>query len=201
MEKAGYADGMKTAVSIPDDIYRTAQRLALRTRKSRSRLFSDALREYLPRHAPDEVTAAVDRACAEGGTSAGPVRFCRRPRHPEGKRVVISQGDIWRAELSRSHRVRSGIPRAGGGCSGWQLKPEPDWHGRLHSPQQQPQVGLGSRKRPAGAHWTSLPRDSVANVSPLINIDQQMLTARAEKIPRSQLELVLAGIDTALGRS
>ena len=35
--------------------------------KSRSRLFSDALEEYLARHAPDEVTEAMNRACAEAG--------------------------------------------------------------------------------------------------------------------------------------
>jgi len=60
---------MKTAVSIPDDVYRGAEILARRTKKSRSRLVSDALREYLARHAPDDVTEAMDRACAEvGGT-------------------------------------------------------------------------------------------------------------------------------------
>jgi metal-responsive CopG/Arc/MetJ family transcriptional regulator len=55
---------MKTAVSIPDDVFQGAERLARRTRKSRSQLFSDALREYVARHAADEVTAAVDRVCA-----------------------------------------------------------------------------------------------------------------------------------------
>lgn len=58
---------MKTAVSIPDDIFDGAERLARRTKKSRSRLFSDALREYLARHTPDEVTAAVDKAVSELG--------------------------------------------------------------------------------------------------------------------------------------
>jgi metal-responsive CopG/Arc/MetJ family transcriptional regulator len=58
---------MKTAVSIPDEIYHGAERLARRTKKSRSQLFSDALLEYLARHAPDEVTEAMDRACAEVG--------------------------------------------------------------------------------------------------------------------------------------
>jgi metal-responsive CopG/Arc/MetJ family transcriptional regulator len=58
---------MKTAVSIPDDIFEGAERLARRTKRSRSRLFSDALREYLARHTPDEVTAAVDRAMSELG--------------------------------------------------------------------------------------------------------------------------------------
>ena len=56
---------MKTAVSIPDDLFAGAERLARRTKKSRSKLFSDALREYVARHAPDDVTAAMDRVCAE----------------------------------------------------------------------------------------------------------------------------------------
>lgn len=56
---------MKTAISIPDDVFRKADRLAIRTRKSRSQLFCDAVREYVARHAPDEVTEAMDRVCAE----------------------------------------------------------------------------------------------------------------------------------------
>jgi len=58
---------MKTAISIPEDVYRGAERLARRTKKSRSRLYGDALKEYLARHAPDEVTEAMNRACTEVG--------------------------------------------------------------------------------------------------------------------------------------
>jgi metal-responsive CopG/Arc/MetJ family transcriptional regulator len=58
---------MKTAISIPDDVFQGAERLARRTKKSRSQLFSDALWEYVPRHTPDEVTEAMDRVCAELG--------------------------------------------------------------------------------------------------------------------------------------
>jgi len=58
---------MKTAVSIPDEVFEGAERLARRTKKSRSRLFSDAVREYVARHAPEEVTDAMDRVCAELG--------------------------------------------------------------------------------------------------------------------------------------
>jgi metal-responsive CopG/Arc/MetJ family transcriptional regulator len=61
---------MKTAVSIPDEVFQVAERLARRTRKSRSQLFSDAIREYVARHAPDEVTEAMDRVCAELGRPA-----------------------------------------------------------------------------------------------------------------------------------
>jgi metal-responsive CopG/Arc/MetJ family transcriptional regulator len=56
---------MKTAVSIPDDVFQGAERLARHTRKSRSRLYTDALREYLGRHASEEVTDAMDRVCLE----------------------------------------------------------------------------------------------------------------------------------------
>jgi hypothetical protein len=36
---------MKTAVSIPDEVFEGAERLARHTKRSRSRLFSDALKE------------------------------------------------------------------------------------------------------------------------------------------------------------
>jgi metal-responsive CopG/Arc/MetJ family transcriptional regulator len=63
---------MKIAVSIPDEVYQEAERLARRTKKSRSRLYGDALKEYLARHAPDEVTEAMNRACAEVGEGIDP---------------------------------------------------------------------------------------------------------------------------------
>lgn len=52
---------MKTAVSIPDDVFLDADRIARRAKKSRSQLYSDALREYIARHEPDEVTEAMNR--------------------------------------------------------------------------------------------------------------------------------------------
>jgi metal-responsive CopG/Arc/MetJ family transcriptional regulator len=58
---------MKTAVSIPDDVFEGAERLARRTNRSRSRLFSDALKEYLARHTPDKITEAMNKALAQIG--------------------------------------------------------------------------------------------------------------------------------------
>ena len=40
---SGYTCGMKTAVSIPDDVFEKAEHLARRMKKSRSRLFSNAV--------------------------------------------------------------------------------------------------------------------------------------------------------------
>ena len=58
---------MKTAVSIPDDVFEKVDRFARRAKRSRSEVFSAALREYIARHAPDEVTEAIDRALTEVG--------------------------------------------------------------------------------------------------------------------------------------
>lgn len=53
---------MKTAVSIPDDVFEKAERFARRAKRSRSEVFSAALREYIARHSPDEVTVAINQA-------------------------------------------------------------------------------------------------------------------------------------------
>jgi hypothetical protein len=56
---------METAISIPDDVFGEADKLARRLGKSRSELYSDALREYAARHGPECVMEALDRICAE----------------------------------------------------------------------------------------------------------------------------------------
>ena len=47
---------------------------------------------------------------------------------------------------------------------------------------------------------TGLPQDSVANVPLIVALDKQQLTERVQKVPRRRFELILAGIDTVLGR-
>ena len=56
---------MKTVVSIPDDVFEEAERLARRMKCSRSKIFSRALAEYIARHSADRVTEAMDRVLAE----------------------------------------------------------------------------------------------------------------------------------------
>ena len=88
---------MKTAISIPDEVYQGAERLARRTKKSRSRLYGDALKEYLARHAPDEVTEAMNRACAEVGETKDP--FVSSAAHR-----ILGRSEWY------SHKARSGGP-------------------------------------------------------------------------------------------
>lgn len=63
---------MKTAVSLPDDVFRAAERHAKRTKKSRSQLYAQALSEYLVRHSPDEVTEAMNRVMEQVGKRTDP---------------------------------------------------------------------------------------------------------------------------------
>jgi metal-responsive CopG/Arc/MetJ family transcriptional regulator len=76
---------MKTAVSLPDRVFREAEGHAKRTRKSRSQLYADALVEYLARHAPDEVTEAMNVVIDQLRTAA-PDAFVQQA----GRRVLES---------------------------------------------------------------------------------------------------------------
>jgi predicted transcriptional regulator len=55
---------MKTAISIPDEVFAEAEQLAKRLQKSRSQLYAEALAEYLHRHDADAVTEAFNRTAA-----------------------------------------------------------------------------------------------------------------------------------------
>jgi predicted transcriptional regulator len=56
---------MKTAVSIPDDLFRKADELAGRMGKSRSEVYRDALSDYVARREPGAVTRALDEIADE----------------------------------------------------------------------------------------------------------------------------------------
>jgi metal-responsive CopG/Arc/MetJ family transcriptional regulator len=56
---------MKTAISIPDDVFAQADHLAQKLKQSRSQLYSRAVREYVARHSGDDVTSALDALYAQ----------------------------------------------------------------------------------------------------------------------------------------
>jgi metal-responsive CopG/Arc/MetJ family transcriptional regulator len=57
--------GVKTAISIPDELFSKVEELARTTGKSRSQLFREALIEYLLRRDPEEITRSMDEALAD----------------------------------------------------------------------------------------------------------------------------------------
>jgi len=52
---------MKTAISIPDDVFDAADEMAKRLGLSRSQLYANAVREYLDAHRSRGVTARLDQ--------------------------------------------------------------------------------------------------------------------------------------------
>jgi metal-responsive CopG/Arc/MetJ family transcriptional regulator len=63
---------MKTAISLPDAIFRDAERLARRLKKTRSELYREAVTEYVARHDPEAITEAMNRLAAEVDTRPDP---------------------------------------------------------------------------------------------------------------------------------
>jgi predicted transcriptional regulator len=63
---------MKTAVSIPDDVFEGAERLAARLQTSRSKLYARAIAEFVARHDDDRITALMDEAVREAGGQRAP---------------------------------------------------------------------------------------------------------------------------------
>jgi len=58
---------MKTAVSLPDDLFAAVDRLAKRLKLSRSELYRRALAQLLARHAHEEVKESWEAVIADVG--------------------------------------------------------------------------------------------------------------------------------------
>ncbi len=55
-----YTPSVKTAISIPDELFESAERFAHRQGMSRSELYATALRHYLQEHRNEDVTERLD---------------------------------------------------------------------------------------------------------------------------------------------
>ncbi len=113
---------------------------------------------------------------------------------------MISQGEIWRADLPKPIGSEPGYERPVLVVQCDSLN-----HGRIATVVC---VGLTT-----SLHWenapgnvrltarsTALPKDSVANVSQIATLDKTLLTKRVGKLSKPKLEAVLEGIDIMLGR-
>ena len=67
-----YNSGMKTAVSIPDPVFRAGELLARRLKMPRSRLYALALADYVERHADEGITRRLDASLAAHPMAADP---------------------------------------------------------------------------------------------------------------------------------
>lgn len=115
--------------------------------------------------------------------------------------MVISQGEVWWADLPAPAGSGPGFRRPVVVVQGDALN-----RSRIATVVCVP---LTSNLQWAGApgnvslpaRLTGLPKDSVANVSQIVTVDRAFLATRVGRLPHSQLELLLAGIDVVLGKS
>jgi hypothetical protein len=80
----GYNSGMKTAVSIPDEVFRAGESLARRLKLPRSRLYALALADFVERHADEDITRRLNASLAAHPMEVDP--FMREAARRTGKR-------------------------------------------------------------------------------------------------------------------
>jgi hypothetical protein len=77
---SGYTGVVKTAISLPDDLFRSAEAAARRLRVSRSELYANAIAEYLKQRQENAITERLNEvytrcdAKVEGGLHRAQVK-------------------------------------------------------------------------------------------------------------------------------
>jgi len=64
---------MKTAISIPDAVFRSAEQFAKVSKMSRSRLYTRAVTEYIERHGQRGITEALNEVYSKAPLRMDPV--------------------------------------------------------------------------------------------------------------------------------
>ena len=68
-----YTTGMKTAISLPDNLFTRAERVAAQLNMNRSQLYARALHDYLEIHDPASITAVFNKVYAEESSELDPI--------------------------------------------------------------------------------------------------------------------------------
>jgi mRNA interferase MazF len=114
--------------------------------------------------------------------------------------VVISQGEVWWADLGMPSGSAPGLRRPVVVVQGDAFN-----RSRIATVICVPLTSnLAWADAPGNlllpARTTGLPKDSVANVSQVLALDKAALTERVGKIARAKIDSLLSGIDVVLGR-
>ena len=69
-----HTNGMKIAISIPDDVFKEIEKLAKEQKSSRSQVFVSAAREYIEREETRQLIERLDRVYSEPDTGEETLR-------------------------------------------------------------------------------------------------------------------------------
>lgn len=81
---------MKTAISIPDDIFKDIEKLSKELHCSRSRLIADAAKEYIEKIKNKKILDALDDAYSESETKEE-AELRRESKKKYGKRLQVEK--------------------------------------------------------------------------------------------------------------
>ena len=191
---------MKTAISLPDDLFASAEALAERMGISRSHLVATALAEFVAKHQSRKVTAPAGRPLHDGVQRAR----TRPPGAAQTRAVstdawVIERGTIWWADLRQPRGSEPGFRRP-------VLIVQADAFNRsriqtlitvvLSSDTFRLLDAPGNVLVPATL--SGLPKDSVANVSQVVTLDRGDLQENAGRLDSPTLRQVEAGLRLVL---
>jgi hypothetical protein len=63
---------MKTAISVPEDVFQLSEKLAKKLKISRSAVFAMGVKKLAEEHDDDEIIAQINRVCEKVDTSLDP---------------------------------------------------------------------------------------------------------------------------------
>jgi len=113
---------------------------------------------------------------------------------------VVVQGDIWWADMDEPIGSAPGYRRPVVVVQGDTFNQSGIETVVCVALTSNPRLALSPGNVLLPARITGLPRDSVANVTQISTLDRTELLEHVGTLPRSHLELVLAGIEVLLGR-
>lgn len=98
---------MKTAVSVPDDLFERAERVAARLKVSRSELYARALAAYLVEHEGDRIRQTIDHILRDRAPTVDEV-LARMQSASLGADEGPLESWVDLGDRSRKHRTKRG---------------------------------------------------------------------------------------------
>ncbi len=66
---------MKTAISVPDDVFELSKKLAKKLNVSRSKVFAMGVKKLAEEHDEEDLIANINEVCEKVDTSVDPILF------------------------------------------------------------------------------------------------------------------------------
>ena len=88
-----YTLSMKTAISIPDDLFEQVEKLSKKRQSSRSEVFATAVKDFLEKERSRELLSALDEAYSEAESAEEQALRARSKRYYARRIAKASHGD------------------------------------------------------------------------------------------------------------